>query len=78
MAVIVTSVPSSKVPPSVETVPPSPAETVSVYCVGGGGSGSGVWIIVGGGVVSSSSAEQLYRIRNAVRVNAIDRIVFSC
>jgi hypothetical protein len=42
VAVIVTSVPSSYVPPSVETVPPSPAVTSKVYCVGAGGSGSGV------------------------------------
>jgi hypothetical protein len=53
-AVIVISVPSSYVPPSDDTVPPSPAETVKVYCVG-----SGVAITLGGGVVSSSSAEQL-------------------
>lgn len=54
-----------------ETIPPSPAVTSRVYCVGTGGSGSGVgcWTC-GGGVVSSSSAEQLYRIRNAVRANA--------
>ena len=51
-------VPSSYVPPSVETVPPSPAETVKVYCVGSG-SGSCGWTKAGGGEVSSSSAEQL-------------------
>ena len=59
VAVIVTSVPSSYVPPSVETVPPPPAETVRLYWVVAGVSGSWVWIILGGGVVSSSSAEQL-------------------
>jgi len=42
LAVRLTDVPSSYVPPSEETVPPSPAETVKVYCVGAGGSGSGV------------------------------------
>jgi len=41
-----------------------------VYCVGAGGSGSGVDIILGEGVVSSSSAEQLYTIRNPVIMNA--------
>jgi hypothetical protein len=39
---MVTSVPSSNVPPSVDTDPPSPAVTSKVYCVGAGGSGSGV------------------------------------
>ena len=58
VAVIVTSVPSSYVPPSVETVPPPPAETVRVYCVVAGGSGSGVATTLGGGVVFSSSVEQ--------------------
>ena len=41
VAVIVTSVPSSYVPPSVETEPPSSEETVKVY-----------WVGVGAGVVS--------------------------
>ena len=36
VAVILTSVPSSYVPPSVETVPPSPAVTVRVNCVTSG------------------------------------------
>ena len=52
-------------PPSVETVPPSPVDIVKVYCSGAGvgtGSGSGVTTLWGG--VGSSSAEQLYRIRN--------------
>jgi hypothetical protein len=40
VAVIVTSVPSSYVPPSVDTVPPSAADTVKVYSTGSG-SGSG-------------------------------------
>jgi len=39
---MVTSVPSSYVPPSVDTVPPSDAVTVRVYYVGAGVSGSGV------------------------------------
>ena len=52
VAVIVTSVPSSYVPPWVETVPPSPAVTVIVYFVGV--VGSGVWTKFGGGVVGSS------------------------
>jgi len=43
VAVIVTSVPSSNVPPSVETVPPSPAVTVSVYWVGAGGYCTGLY-----------------------------------
>jgi len=61
VAVIVTSVPSSYVPPWVDTDPPSPAVTVRVNCeTSGSGSGSGVGCCtVGGGVVSSSSAEQL-------------------
>ena len=37
--------------------------------VSGSGSGVGCWTC-GGGVVSSSSAEQLYWIRIVVRVNA--------
>ena len=41
VAVTVTSDPSSYVPPSVDTVPPSAADTVKVYCTGSG-SGSGV------------------------------------
>ena len=41
-AVIVTSDPSSYVPPSEDTVPPSAADTVKVYSTGSGsGSGSG-------------------------------------
>ena len=58
VAVIVISVPSSYVPPSVETVPPSTAVTVREYWVGAGGSGSGVWTTFGA-IVSSSSVEQL-------------------
>jgi len=59
VAVMVTSVPSSYVPPSVETVPPSPAVTVRVnWLTSGSGSGVGCWTC-GGGVVSSSSTEQL-------------------
>ena len=42
VAIMVTSVPSSYVPPSVETAPPSPAVTVRLYCDGACGSGSGV------------------------------------
>ena len=41
VAVIVTSAPSSYVPPSVDTVPPSAAVTVKVYSTGSG-SGWGV------------------------------------
>ena len=52
LAVIVTSAPSLYVPPSVDTVPPSAADTVNIYSIG-----SGVWTT--GATDSSSSVEQL-------------------
>ncbi len=55
----ITSVPSSNVPPLIETVHPSSSVTYKVYWVVAGGSDSGVWTIHVGGVDSSSSVEQL-------------------
>ena len=73
VAVMVTSVPSSNVPPSV-TLPPSPAVTVKVYWtttgsgVSASGSGVIVWTVLVGACVSSSG-EQLKRTNKRIGIN---------